>query len=79
MTEKQQKNALIFYNRLTGVNHTELTPIAIEFVSKIDEDAIKKVLVVTDASGGSYAALGLKYNCTRFQVRHWLKTKATTN
>lgn len=79
MTKEQQKNALLFYNRLTNSNHTELSSFALQFMSSIDEDAIKKVLVVTDTSGGSYAALGLKYNCTRFQVRHWLKTKATTN
>lgn len=81
MTDKAKRNALIFYNRLTKSNRTELDSIAIEFVSHIDEIAIKKTLVLTDTSGGSYTAIGLKYGATKHQVRHWLNNnkKAATN
>jgi hypothetical protein len=79
MTERQKKNALLFYNRLTASNLVELNSISIAFVSCIDETAIKRALVLSDVSGGSYTALALKYNATKYQVRYWLKEKAVTN
>jgi len=81
MTGQQYKNALAFYNRMTARNNTELSNLELEFVSHIDEGVIKKTLVLTDTSGGSYASLAVKYGCTKSQAQHWItrNKKAATN
>jgi len=81
MTAQQTKNALTFYNRMTARNNTELTVLELEFIAHIDEAIIKKTLVLTDTSGGSAAALAVKYGATKWQVTHWItrNKKAATN
>jgi hypothetical protein len=81
MTAQETKNALVFYNRMTNRNATELSELELVFISHIDGDMIKKTLVLTDTKGGSCAALGMRYGATKSQVWHWLSTnkKATTN
>jgi len=81
MTAQQAKNALLFYNRMTARNNTELSSLELEFIRHIDEATIKKTLVLTDTSGGSYAALAVRYGCTKLQVQRWVSRnkKAATN
>ncbi len=81
MTAQQTKNALLFYNRMTARNNTELSSLELEFISHIDEATIKKTLVLTDTSGGSYAALAVRYGCTKSRVQYWINSnkKAATN
>ena len=81
MTDKQYKNALLFYNRMTSRNSAELTSLELQFMANIDEVVIKKTLVLTDTSGGSAAALAVKYGATKWQVTHWItrNKKAATD
>lgn len=81
MTDKQYKNALAFYNRMTARNSTELSSLELQFMANIDDVVIKKTLVLTDTSGMSPAALAIKYGATKNQIKHWIyrNKKAATD